>query len=235
MMDRSGQSILSRRDQAVLDGSARAPSEDDVEARIEALVAQRLAERLAGQAQSEEHHRHIIESLPGGVIHIASDGTFQRANAEAVRFLGRPLEELMHQTLPDYSGTAFNEDGTPCPVEDFSASKCLATGRPQGPRTLGIRRPDGTMVWAVFTSLPIPCPLHAGRLGTVVTFLNITERKLAEETLRHAREDLERRVAERTAELARSNELLRDEIAERIRADAALRESEARFRQITEN
>jgi len=48
-------------------------------------------------------------------------------------------------------------------------------------------------------------------------------------------EALEQRVAERTAELTRANENLRLEIAERKRAEAQLRESEERWRDVFEN
>lgn len=49
-------------------------------------------------------------------------------------------------------------------------------------------------------------------------------RKRAEAALRQARDELEARVQERTAELTRTNEQLQAEIAERTRAEEALRE-----------
>ncbi len=60
------------------------------------------------------------------------------------------------------------------------------------------------------------------------------ERKQAEDALQRAREELEIRVQERTSELARANIDLRGEIAERKRAEKAVRESEAKFRQLAE-
>ncbi len=73
--------------------------------------------------------------------------------------------------------------------------------------------------------------LHAGRgpLGLVLA-RDVTERVEAEERLRLANATLERRVQERTAELARVNETLRAEVAGHERAAAALRDSEERFR-----
>ena len=56
----------------------------------------------------------------------------------------------------------------------------------------------------------------------------------AEEALRRAHDELERRVEERTAELSRANTLLTREIADRERAEAVLRTSERLYRQLTE-
>lgn len=54
----------------------------------------------------------------------------------------------------------------------------------------------------------------------------------SEEALRQAHQELEIRVEERTAELSKSNTLLKREIQERQQAEHALRQSEQRFRQV---
>ena len=60
------------------------------------------------------------------------------------------------------------------------------------------------------------------------------QRREAEEALVKARDELEKRVEERTADLANANEQLRLEIEERKRAEEALRESEEKFRTVSE-
>jgi two-component system, cell cycle sensor histidine kinase and response regulator CckA len=57
-------------------------------------------------------------------------------------------------------------------------------------------------------------------------------RRKAEEELRKAHAELERRVQERTAELATANEALRIEVIQRKRAEERLRESEERLQSI---
>ena len=57
--------------------------------------------------------------------------------------------------------------------------------------------------------------------------VNLASRKIAEEALRHAHEELEKRVEERTAQLSESNALLRQELLDRKRVEDALRQSEA--------
>jgi PAS domain S-box-containing protein len=63
----------------------------------------------------------------------------------------------------------------------------------------------------------------------------IIERMQTEERLQRAHDELEQRVGERTAELAKANEELRAENLERQRIDAALQESESRYRGIIES
>ena len=57
----------------------------------------------------------------------------------------------------------------------------------------------------------------------------------AEQELRAYRHNLENLVQERTANLAQANQLLKTEIAERTRAEAALRDSEEKYRHLVEN
>ncbi len=72
-------------------------------------------------------------------------------------------------------------------------------------------------------------------IGSVHVARDITALKQAEEDLRSAGKELEKRVEQRTAELKAANERLRLEIKEREVAQEALRCSEERFRAICES
>ena len=65
-------------------------------------------------------------------------------------------------------------------------------------------------------------------------FKDVTERNLIAKELQNSRNELQRKVHERTADLTHTNEALRGEIAERRLAQDALQESESRYRELVE-
>lgn len=70
--------------------------------------------------------------------------------------------------------------------------------------------------------------------GVGVATVDLTPMKLAEQAMGAARDELDKRVQERTHELLAANQQLENEIGERIRTDVALRESENRYRTLFE-
>lgn len=184
-------------------------------------LVQQVHEREDEIRRIEHFHEQLTEFLPQGIIYLASDGRFLSVNPQGTKSLSVSAEDLTNRRLVDYGGLVTREDGTECPVEEFPASRCLATGEPQAPAIIGVLRSDGTRQWLLVTAVPAPCPLHPGRNGAVAVFLDVTARKHAEDALNRARVDLEDRVRARTAELQEAND--------------RLSESENRLREIVEN
>ncbi len=70
--------------------------------------------------------------------------------------------------------------------------------------------------------------------GAVHVARDITAQQTAAEVVRNARDELETRVQERTAELAAAVSLLEAEVAQRQRTEEALREAEFRYRTVAD-
>jgi len=96
--------------------------------------------------------------------------------------------------------------------------------------------PDLLLARRVLRAVALPVglgfPVATLLLGTLLS--HQIRRREAEEVLAKVRQDLERQVFERTADLSRSNVLLQDDITDRKRAEEALQESEERFRRLSE-
>jgi PAS domain S-box-containing protein len=84
-----------------------------------------------------------------------------------------------------------------------------------------LRHKDGHYVHVLSRGLPVRRGPNGPVVRIVGTHLDLTERKAAEDALRRAHEELEHRVQQRTAELARANLSLQNEMQERERAERA--------------
>jgi PAS domain S-box-containing protein len=83
--------------------------------------------------------------------------------------------------------------------------------------------------WLVY-KFPVDAPSGERYVGGVA--IDITERRDAEDQLRKARDELEKRVAERTSKLTTANARLQQEILEREAAEAALRTEQVLLRRL---
>ncbi len=140
----------------------------------------------------------LLESTGESIFGIDMDGrcTFvNRAAAQTLGWsteevLGRNMHALMHHSHAD--GRHYAEEE--CPI--FNAFR---RGLPCRIDDEVLWRKDGSCFPAEYSSYPVI--EHGEVRGAVVTFVDIGERKRAEESLKRTNDELERRVAERTHEL----------------------------------
>jgi len=97
-----------------------------------------------------------------------------------------------------------------------------------------ILRPDGSCRWIWDRGFPIVN--ESGQLERRAGIAkDITHRKQTEQLLRQSNEELELRVAQRTAELETANERLHFELMQRHRTEFKLRKSEEQYRTLVNN
>jgi PAS domain S-box-containing protein len=158
-----------------------------------------LLRRQAGiLAKAELKFRSLLEATPDATLITKDDGEIVLVNSKTQELFGYDKAALLGKNLrtivPRWLfGSPDDEEPARVP---YQASRDL----------YGVRR-DGS-VFPVETSVS-PLMTEEGLLITSV-IRDITERRRAEEKILRLNAQLEQRVAERTAELVRSNEALRE-------------------------
>jgi PAS domain S-box-containing protein len=175
---------------------------------------------------SEERFRSVFEGSPIG-IGIAFKGTLRYVNSTLVRMFGcEGPSELVGRSVLSHIAPRFRDE-IRRRIEDREK------GRPWSNsfETVGVRK-DGSEFNYHLDVARIRLPEGE---GTMAFITDVTERVRAQEDLRKAREELEDRVQQRTAELAETNRRLQSEVDERKRSETALQMSEEKFRDLAEN
>ena len=175
--------------------------------------------------ESEARWRSLTQSSPDHVLMLGTDLRIQFANFASPgltvdNLIGIPLYALVDKEKQDKIRATLEE--------------AVKTGQPTRYETV-YHPPDGDDIYYESHVAPRNLPGSDEVTGLTVSARDITVRKRAEAALSRARDELEQRVEERTAELQSLNISLLAEVAERQRAEEELRASEERFRQLAEN
>ncbi|MBW4491928.1 MAG: PAS domain S-box protein [Oscillatoria princeps RMCB-10] len=193
----------------------------------EAITKRKQAEEAL--RQSEERFRLLVESVKDyAILLLDTTGNVISWNAGAEKIKGYRASEIL--------GKHFSRFYTPADISAGKPERELLQAAQEGRfEEEGVRvRSDGSEFWAnvIVNALRD----ESGQLrGFSKVTRDITDRKQAQEALKQARDQLEKRVGERTTELSRSNALLKQEIEERTSVGAALRESRERLQAILDN
>lgn len=215
---------------------ANADLEQRVTERTSALadLARQLSSEVAERVRSDEalrlseqRFRLLCEQLPVGVF---------LADAEAAcRYTNPRLQAINNATAEELAGDGYirriHRDDREAVIAQWRAD--TAAGR-ESDTCFRLVPAPGQIRWVRARSLAVRN--DAGELlGYVGSLKDITDERQAEEALRQAHADLERRVEQRTRDLTSANEWLAAEVRERRQVEQALRDSEARWRTLVEN
>ncbi|MBM3242765.1 PAS domain S-box protein [Candidatus Poribacteria bacterium] len=186
-----------------------------------ALARKRIEKALQ---ESEERYKTLVENVNIGVYRNTGvpPGRFLQANPAIARMHGYDsVEEFMEVSVSELYQ---NPEDRKHFVEKIKTQGFVKN------EELQLKKKDGTRIWASCTAR-VEYDAHGDIKWIDGAIEDITARKQAEEALRRAYEELERRVEERTAELSQANALLRKEVEERKRAEDALRRALAETKQ----
>ncbi len=192
---------------------------------IEAVISNRLQDPevgalvltcrdLTGHKRTEEmlrtqesEFRTFFEMVGVGSAEVDPfSGRFVRVNRKLAEISGFPMEELLKLGARDLT----HPDDAAREWELWQ--RCLNEGTREYTSEKRLLRKDGTPIWVQVTASFIRTPEGTPTRGALIV-RDVTDRRHAVESLQRAREELERRVARRTAELATANQRLETLIA----------------------
>lgn len=148
----------------------------------------------------------LLESAGDGIYGIDLNGRCIFINGAGARMLGYDADEVLGRNM-HYLIHHSHSNCELMPVHECRIFKAFREGASCRVDDEVLWRRDGSSFPAEYASYPILD--GAAVVGAVVTFSDITERKRTENALHAARNELELRVVERTAELSSANQELR--------------------------
>jgi PAS domain S-box-containing protein len=176
-------------------------------ARVFNLMGRQLQETLTALQHREAHFRSLIENSSDLITILDADGCIFYLSPSIERILGYPRDSVMGRRAFDFIHP-----------EDLDRAVSLVKRRMESdttdsPSELRFRHLDGS--WRTIEATSNNMLDHPAVQGLVVNARDITKRKKAEAALQRSHDQLEDRVAERTAELFKTNARLRQEIEDR--------------------
>jgi PAS domain S-box-containing protein len=170
-------------------------------------LEEKVRERTAELRTSEERYRSLIQKVQAAIVLHDGQGHILTSNPLAQHLLDLSEDQLLGKSMIDRQWHFLRENGSAMPVSEYPVSRVLSTRQPLRGYTTGISRPDrDDVTWVLVNAEPEFN--DAGEIALViVSFVDITERKQAEEELKRHRDHLEEMVRERTAELTIAKEL----------------------------
>ena len=147
-----------------------------------------LDERDQALLRSETKYRLLLQNIQAAVVVHDPDTRVLMSNPMAQKLLGLTVEQMAGKAAVDPAWHFLRKNGAVLPVDEYPVKQALASQRPIRNLTVGVQRPDrADSLWVLANADPV----RDGRgeiVEVIVTFIDITERKRAEEALQESEE-----------------------------------------------
>ncbi len=172
---------------------------------------------------AEEDYRGVIENAVEGIFRSRPDGRLICVNPAFAKIFGYHSPEEVLASITDIDRQIYVNPGRRAVLKRLMEE----SGRVQGFEHQGYRQ-DKSLIWISINARTVKD--EKGAILYYEGFLeDITTRKEAEESLKKAHDELERKVAARTRELAQVNEELQSRLEQLERAESALQDERQRL------
>ena len=148
----------------------------------------------------------LFEHMAQGAFYQNRDGRLTEVNASALELFGLTRDQFLSRNSFSPKWHVIKEDGSELPPEEHPSMVALRTGTPVREKIAGIINPtSGDYNWLVINALPQFAEGGSEPEEVFVTLHDITSLKLMELELRKSRENMEKRVEDRTLELQKTH------------------------------
>jgi PAS domain S-box-containing protein len=139
--------------------------------------------RIENELQSAKDNLNItFEAITEGIVMQDPNGVIVACNPAAERILGLTREQMEGRKSVDPTWRAIHEDGTDWPGESHPAMESLSTGKSILNAIMGVHKPNNELTW-----INVNAVLLSGGRGVVCSFADITNAKVVEREIIHAK------------------------------------------------
>ncbi|HEX5744753.1 MAG TPA: PAS domain S-box protein [Archangium sp.] len=153
----------------------------------------------AERRRTEQRFQRIVEAAQEGLWTLDAQSRTTYVNRHAAGMLGYSPEEMVGRHVLEFVD----------PADHGQALQAIERQQRQGLNSLlddfKFVRKDGTFLWTKVSACPVHDDSNGQYTGSLAIVVDITRRREAEEQVRRLNAELERRIAERTAQLEFSN------------------------------